>query len=313
MKEKHASIQLQSSLALQTLREQELIPSTQELDAFRMKAITLLKHHEINFSSFTEQLNLIRAIPIEIEKHSHAKTIIAMQQTISIFPGETIKLKGSFKRYPESHCRSIPIPESFLLDTQSQQTGFPHPSQHHGWALSPLLLPKDEILMKKREDIALKLMPKGSLNSKAKELLKLKQQSFQEHLEEFLELHHRLHRAILKASNLKESSFDFFAPIKTHPNPYLCLSSRNEQVITQYIEKSSSIEDHSDYISLMGIASQQILKINKPLYEALTVKQMQEFIWELEEFNTTSSKDMYQWLRKMLMSDIELFSPLQGW
>ncbi len=309
MKEKDESTKLQSNVALHTLREQEIIPSKHELDAFRMKAITLLKHHEVRFASLTEKLHLLRDMPIEIEKTSHSKTTVAMQQTISTLPGETINLKGAFKRYPESHCRSIPIPESFHLATQSNQSGFPHPSQHNGWALSQILLPENPILIKKMKEVAQELLPKGSLNIKAKELLKLKQQSFNESLGEFSDLHKKLHQALLMSADLDESTqLHFFESLKKQKNPYIYVSTIHMQTVTHYIEKNLPSEASLEYVFLMGTTYQRLLKKNKYLLETLAEKQLHEFLFELETFNIKSTKEMHQWIKKMLLSDIEVLN-----
>lgn len=302
-----------------TLPKQTFIPSKQELDAFRMKAITLLKHHDVRFTSLAEQLHMMREVPIvTLDNPALAERIIAMQQTISPFPGETIELKGSFMRDLQSRCHSIPIPESFHISAYSQQTGFPHPSQHHGWALSPMLLPEGHALSGKMQEIANELMPKGVLNIKAKEMLKIKQQCFQMHLHDFLELHQQLNNGLLKAAKLdkidgKELLDRFFANLKKENNPYMRMSMTHWQIVLHSFEKARSTNLplsllQQDYASLMEDCYQKILKTNRKLLEQLALKQLQEFIFELENANILSVEEMQKRMRTMLLSDIELLT-----
>lgn len=292
------------------------MPSTFELDAFRMKAISLLKHHEVRFTSWTDQLHMIREVPIVVMENppfskAVVESIVAMQQVITPFPGESIELKGAFKRYPQSNCHSVPIPESFHMNAQAHQTGFPHPSQHHGWALSSILLGESHPLKEKMGEIASKLMPEGSLNQKAKEMLRLKQHCFNTHTNEFLKLHLQLNQTLLKVAGLEENQVleHFFAKLKTRINPFHHLSLIHQHIVYTYLENKkcnypSSCSQHDlDYIILIGKSYQQILKMHKPLMEALALKQLGEFIFELEELNPKSSQDMFPWLQEMLWGD----------
>lgn len=298
----------------------ELLPSKQELDAFRMKIITLLKHHEVRFTSLTEQLHMIREIPIVlIEDADASKCIVALHQTLSLFPGETIELKGAFKRLPRSNYQSVPIADSFHMSTQSRQTGFPHPSQHNGWALSHELLPSEHPLIEKMEEIACELMPNARLNDKAKELLKMKQYCFGVHAHEFLDLHKQLNRAILRIAKIEKNQIldHFFDRLKMQNNAYILLSRIQEQIVTCYIEKKEQMHKpialdaydlDLEYMLLMGAAYQKILNNNKNLLEASALKQLEEFIFELGKLNVKSTEDMHRWIQGMLLSDIERFS-----
>jgi hypothetical protein len=255
-------------------------PSKQEIDAFRMKAFTLLKNHEIRFSSLLEQLKIIREVPIYIieEKPAFSKvledSIIAMHQTISTLPGETIKVKGSFKRDSQAQRHSIPMPESFHVDSCSIQTGFPHPSQHHGWALHAELISKEHPLHVCMNDLAADLMPNGKYNTKAKELLKLKTAVFNTHAREFLELHCRL--IFLFKKNENKSIEDFYEDLKSTPNPYAALSSRG------------MLEIKADEKVLVKAAEMQL----------------NQFIHELEQGQLDASW-MYNRLKTLLLNDIE--------
>src|SRR5207253_1623825 len=104
-----------------------------EIDAIRLKATTLLRSHQIplTFSS------LMHA-KIESTADNHSQTT-SLSLIVNALPGTTIRIKGSFKRNPKSP--STPLPESFQLTFNSIHTGFPYPSQHHGWALDDALIP----------------------------------------------------------------------------------------------------------------------------------------------------------------------------
>jgi hypothetical protein len=284
------------------------IPSKQELDAFRMKVITLLRHHPMHFISFSERLHMIREVPINMKESSTLSKaldcIIAMHQTISTFPGETIELKGSFKRYPQSHCRSIPIPESFQLETQSRQIGFPHPSQHNGWALSDIWLPNDDSLSKKRDKIALQLMPEGRFNLKAKELLKYKHQCFNSHAQEFLALHHQLYCNLLHPLNPTAEKIlgAFFDSLSRQKNIYNHLSTIQQQILDSAAFTASQAD--LDFIQLMRQSYVEIAQTKREMMEKLALKQLREFIFELETLEINSSQEIYSWLRDMLQGDI---------
>jgi hypothetical protein len=190
--------------------------SKQEEDAFRMKGITLLRSHGIRFTSVSDELKSIRVAPIQAISTDHSSVtneIVSMKQTLMPFPGEVIELKGSFKRERtsgRSHCHSIPIPDSFHLSSKSIQTGFPHPSQHTGWALADALIPacpqrleqltKWQSLCQRKKEMAQALLPGGRHLLKAKDLLKLKKQCFEENSTEFLSLHQQLSLTLIEAA-----------------------------------------------------------------------------------------------------------------
>lgn len=80
-----------------------------EIDAFRMKAITLIKNHDVTFPSVAEALKTIKNTPIYATYEHENEAIVILEQRLSPFPGETIILKGSFKRDPKSLVSTIPI------------------------------------------------------------------------------------------------------------------------------------------------------------------------------------------------------------
>jgi hypothetical protein len=180
-------------------------PTQSELDAFRMKGVRLL-------GQVTEQelgpnlLEMVRATPVESRQgrglaHSN---LIALSQTVSTFPGETIRLNGAFKRLGN---REIPLPDSFSALTESKQTGFPHPSQASGWSLSESLLPTYPLRMEELDlvrrtlerkwALAKALLPGGQLLPKAKHWLKIRHQALQMGQYHLLPLHKQLLEQLL--------------------------------------------------------------------------------------------------------------------
>lgn len=176
--------------------------SAKEIDLFRMKAITLLRDHKLKVKR-----EIVQKAPIVLLSEDADKGIVSLFQTITPFPGETIELKGKFKRNEEGIERPIPLSDSFHLTTSSTQTGFPHPSQYHGWTLAVQLIPicphrPDKMphfppLQERRRAIANTLLPMGCRNKQAKELLKLKKETFDLHKDELLPLHLTLSKAIV--------------------------------------------------------------------------------------------------------------------
>lgn len=221
----------------------EDLPTKREEDAFRMKAITLLRNYGGCFTSLSEEMHSIRMSPIHAIANSegiqNADSIISMYQMLIPLPGEVIELKGSFKRTSKAHWQSIPIPESFHLTPKSLQTGYPHPSQHTGWALCDLLIPDGENslpgpcalkeLCERKERIAQDLKPNGRLNAKAKQLLKLKKHDFQANKAEFLNLHLKLNEAFFNAAG--------------------CASQETQQMLTRYFEEVANLPTSYDYLS----------------------------------------------------------------
>ncbi|KIC76928.1 hypothetical protein DB41_DS00090 [Neochlamydia sp. TUME1] len=309
-------------LPLPPFSQGELLPTTQEIDAFRMKAITLLKHHEVRFTSLTEQLNIIREMPIVIKEQTPlskaiAESVVALEQTISSFPGETIELKGTFKRSLKSKGPSIPIPESFHITTQSQQTGYPHPSQHHGWVLSPFLLPKDHALKDKMQEIANELKPTGRFNLQAKAFLKAKQECFNQHVTEFLSLHLQLNECMLKIIGINEKTIlnSFYKHLFQHNNPYHYLSYLHQIIIHQYLEKRKDslkaalyTPTELEYIYQIGNFYEISMEKHLNLLEELALKQLHDFLMEIEKEKVLSPSAMYHWLKEMLLNDINFFS-----
>lgn len=241
------------------------MPTTMEIDFFHMKSITLAKSSRLPETLSRYLMQWMRKIPIESvmtknEEESaegRSTSVIHLKQTLTPFPGEEITIEGKFRRDPLSSVPSIPIHESFHVTTKATQTGFPHPSQHDGWAMTKDLLaenpnridliPQAHALIEEMSSISQELLPQGSLNEKAKHLLLLKKEAFADHLEEFLELHHFLNFSMIEASHypfiLEGIEIDasgtldrFFEILSHHSTPYETLSRCYQQVNALFIE-----------------------------------------------------------------------------
>ncbi|NGX43635.1 MAG: hypothetical protein K940chlam7_01934 [Chlamydiae bacterium] len=209
-----------------------------EVDAFRMKAISLIQSHGIIFPSISEAFSSVRESPIyttisrdATQSVLPASSVIQLEQTLSPFPGETIILRGSFKRDTNAITSSTPISDSFELDIESIQTGFPYPAQHTGWSLSDPLIPslphrtegllKLSTLLREKNIVAQALLKRESIITKASECLALKKEAAEEHREEFLTLHKELCLSILsntqEAKNAENVLSNYFAWLNNQP------------------------------------------------------------------------------------------------
>lgn len=264
--------------------------SRQEIDAFRMKAITLLKHHAIKFSSLTDQLKTMREIPIHVKnevREASQESIIEMHQIISPLPGETIELKGSFKRLSGQNASSVPIPESFKIISQSAQTGFPHHSQNHGWSLDEQWIEPTHPLFAKMQKLKNDLMPNGRYNEKAKFLLKLKTDAFNKNPGFYLNFHLQLDKAMMRVARLNEEDLlhCFYKKAEDQSNPYFYLS--------HILEKDEPF----------SILKKKLLELNKSYLNMIAEKQLENFIDEIENFDYINS-NMEERLFKLLKDDI---------
>lgn len=272
-------------------------PTKQEMDAFRVKTIALLQHHTIS-TPMSEMLESFHKLPIEAVLHlkegalkdklEPLENIISLHQSISLFPGEVIKIKGAFQRKDSSQVGGIPIPESFQMFSESKQTGFPHPSQHAGWALSDNLIPHhphrfDQMpllfaLCQKKDEMAHALLPQGSYNSKARELLRLKKQAFTEQQGFYLNLIEILVKAMLQAAPPEEnipypeSLIDtFFGDLEKHELAYDFLCQIFERIILDFIDRPfiRLQEEWLDkgHLDLNSKDSKQCLKACLDLYQ----------------------------------------------
>lgn len=211
----------------------------EEADAFRMKAMSLLKEQ-----GFTPMGNEVRNAPIIAALHSEDLKKILMSQIVKSFPGETFAFKGVFQRNCGAFFKSVPLFGSFEILTHSKQTGFPHPMQYTGFALADCMIPpcplKQELLtnfislFKLKYQIAKELLPKGNLITKAKEILKFKKQVFEENKVLLLEKHIALYVAMF-GERVKNEIQPFFNSLKTLPSCYHHFTEIQETLIQRFV------------------------------------------------------------------------------
>ncbi len=190
-----------------------------------------------------------------METEGDASTsVISMVQMLTPFPGEVITVQGQFKRSDERAVSSVPDPSSFRVSTIVTQTGFPHPSQYTGWALSNSLIPDHPLRMDLlnrfqgiqniKKQIASDLLPEKRLNLKAKELLKLKKRAFDQQGEELVNLHYQLSSQIISSApygGLDEKQVakrlkSFYSHLENHPSPFDFLSQTHHLINKFFIE-----------------------------------------------------------------------------
>lgn len=228
--------------------------SKTERDIFTMRAITLVEKSRLPPELSGDISSLMHTTPITALKtdEDESSSVISMVQMLTPFPGEVVTVQGKFKRDDTSRVPSVPDPKSFRVSTIVTQTGFPHPSQYTGWALSNAIIPEHPLRMdllnrfpaiiKIKKQVATDLLPGERLNLKAKEMLKLKKKVFDDNAEEFTDLHHQLSNAIFRAAGYDESNQEtvdnFFDILKTHPSPFDFLSQTHHLINKYFLEYS---------------------------------------------------------------------------
>jgi hypothetical protein len=192
-----------------------LNPKKEELDAFKLKAITLLQtQKELTGLTHEEIVDLVQKQEID-SSFSPNTSLMSLRQKLSNFPGEEIEIKGSFQRdllHPEL-C--FPVKDSFKIHTRILQSGFPHPMQYIGFSLheklfptlilQPKALPLLSALLEKKRSLSHALLPDGHLYSRAKKLFKHRctlLPSYKKELEEVMQ-------TLISASNHEACMTDF--------------------------------------------------------------------------------------------------------
>lgn len=279
----------------------------QEEDAFRMKAISLIKKKGIVFSSIESALRNIREAPIYISKSMEQETvsIVTLNQMLTPFPGETIILSGSFKRSSRGMMPTTPISNSFELAASNNHTGHPFPSQHNGWALPDLLIPSNlhriaeipllEELLKKKKIIKEALHNQKPLKKHALALINLKRHAAEENLDTFIKLHEKLFCTLVSAapSYLIQTDattvvLNFFEFIKKQSSPYELLSKCWREFNTRYLWPPYR-QLHQSWIEqtepdLFSSDSKKALNAAKKILNETTQEDVESFPPEAEQF-----------------------------
>jgi len=178
---------------LQSTKRVDLgVPKTEEIDLFRVKAMTLLQTEKTLPYSLEESISLVKSCPIEYSLHEGAYLlngyVIELRTKISNFPGIETQIKGAFQRDTFHPELVLPIKESFQISSYSFQSGYPHPSQYTGIALHeklipnfllrPQMCPQLEGLLEIKRHLSQELIPNGLYYEKAKELLQRRKTLF---------------------------------------------------------------------------------------------------------------------------------------
>lgn len=219
-------------------------PPSQTLELYLMKMISLLVKSELLMNS--EAREIVRNTPFQMSLDKD-RQILTISQMLEPIPGQIIKVGGGFKRDSRSSLHTIFLPEECEFSTHSVQTGFPHPLQRHGFALSDALMPINFAASEKssefsslyalKKKVALDLLPGGNLAPKARQLIRMKKQAFEADRSLFLRLHEKQTLAICnlnKASNLSQAvtiAKNFFELVNIHPHAYEFLSEINHQIL----------------------------------------------------------------------------------
>lgn len=237
-----------SSLFCRITKKEESTPADctkSEQDMFKMKAIMLLKQHNLSIKT-------IDAVSFQPQAQLMAENnIVSFGQLLKLLPGEEIELTGNFKRIPSNLKRSIPLVETFRLQATSHQTGYPHPMQRSGFAFTDSLLPSCPLrpenlplfykIHKKKEEAAIALLPKGRFNESAKTTLVYKGQAFLANKKKFLEMHRTLAESFLNLheDRLHKGAIDsFFFKAKLAVDPYSFIASAYENFNTVFIKEA---------------------------------------------------------------------------
>jgi hypothetical protein len=108
-----------SAHKVEAVRPAHLAPDCQvsqhEFDAFRMKAIVLLKKDAMFGASL--QMLLKNPVQVNIAKEENQKVVIKLSQAFE-WSGRVYQLEGEFLRDPHKKMHSIPLSKTFKI-TQS--------------------------------------------------------------------------------------------------------------------------------------------------------------------------------------------------
>lgn len=216
--------------------------SFSEKEAFKMKCLSLLgKGSNLSFHDIKCSLK-----KTPIHTHMIDSKQFKLQQRICPLPGEFHVVKGQFIRTGGFGC-SIPIAKSFEKILLAKQTGIPFSSQEVGWAVPgtwilyhphrPDKIPLFDFRIRRRDSIAKELLPGGSLNSKAKQILNLRHEVFDGHAEYFVKQMSELMKALIDSSEGSDVVDRFMATVLNHSSPYHFLSGTHDFVNDLFFTK----------------------------------------------------------------------------
>lgn len=253
---------------------------TQEADAFRMKAISLLRPHGL-FDTIQEKISSIQLAPLHRQTNENQ---ITLSQVLHPFPGERIELRGTFLRVDN---RTIPVANSFELQRISHVTGFPHPAQNIGWAFSSDFLDDQNQLNQIRQA----LMPGEPLRQRAKDWAAAKKRVFDLHKDEFCDDLKTLVEAIVGSSEIVDR---FFNQAKGRPDCYDFISSTHA---------ASKTHPASEYMLLVNNA----LKEQKQVFKECAKFEFNQYLASLKR-EPGSPEELYSHFKTSINSEIEILT-----
>lgn len=319
---------------------QKIAPKAKELDAYRMKALSLIQKYHA--SPLKEAISAIHKTPIFVEQlpsrpNEESKVIINFRQRLVSLNAREIHLCGSFERVEKGPVESVPILSSFRLLSLKTEGPFPSPEQWTGWALpeeffltnpfgehkNPLSF---EHLMKKRQEIEEKIASHKNIHHCFKSNLENNRLCFEKNKSKALELHNQFIKLLGVDAQPTDSFFNALKEVKgsydlmslVHETVNGLFSSckteelaSNRGILKKAFESASSTLERTclDYVISMGDYLEAVSKNlrNEPVVLSLLYRQQVEFLNLLSE-NTLPKKDLLQ----RLEGDLELLqvSPL---
>ena len=221
-----------------------------ELDAYRMKAISLLQRH--GTASLKHAIDAVHNTPIVVEdeksnpiESSTAPTIVSFKQRVQAVPGQEIILEGAFQRTEAGRVGSVPIPNSFRLSTRPQYTAFPSAALSYGWALSDDLIPTMPLhpermpiladLLHRRRALARDLLSNPETIARADAIAQYKRRAFERRPADFLQAHKTLSLALGIEVDSVERYFDSLRDLS---NQYQLLSLAHQTAVDLFVNGS---------------------------------------------------------------------------
>lgn len=281
--------------------------SRQTLELYAMKAIALLEQHALTHQE-------ARAIVDKTSKEMHVnrqEKLLTISQHLKPEPGKTVHITLSFRADPFTSAFTIPVPP-FYMAAKSEQNGFPHPLQHHGWALSDFLIPSvvyvpEELptlysLINMKAKIAKNLLPEGKYVEIARDLLRKKRKAFSKNYHIFAPLHKELMIAIVESAKgkplstekYKEIFSDFFEAAASTVSPYDYIADANQLVIECITDRpKKSLEK---YWLEESEGSLLTIEVFKSIFEGEYKKSLQEFVQKKEKTENEKEKTALEYI-----------------
>lgn len=313
---------------------QKISPKAKELDAYRMKALSLIqKYHS---SPLKEAIAAIHKTPIFVEQlpstpNEESKVIINFRQRLVSLHAREIHLCGSFERIEKGPVESVPILSSFRLLSLKTESPFPAPEQWTGWALPEEFFLKNpfkkgvlplsfEQLLKKRRQIEETIASHKNIHHLFRSNLENNRSCFEQNKVRALELQNQLIKLLgvdpipadnfFKALSGIKDSYDLMSLVHETVNSLFTSSKdeeliSNKEILTKTLQSASSPLEKIclEYVIAMGECLGAISKNLKDQDHIISLlyRQQIEFLALLSEHHS-SKENLLQRLEK----DLEL-------